>query len=202
MFLAWSCTPKDRRNRMTWVKPGNGYVLKDPALAAKLKNLPTEIVDSGFKYIIFQTTIDYFLCNASYYCSRSYEKKHGDRQGVVGRAFLIISPVEKAPAMKTIPKQGDDQTTAGRTRNLKDVSIVKISIVLDDYIYLPNPEKCNLRKDGSGDGASFGSIRFITPDGPYWEDWGVKRMAFFVVDFRIGKDLHSVRSEPLPIHVR
>lgn len=70
MVLAFGCTPKDRRNQMTWVKPGNGYVLKDPALAAKLKNLPTEIVDS--LHIIFESEFD-----NSIYLVREYSDLQG-----------------------------------------------------------------------------------------------------------------------------
>jgi len=199
LILAFGCTPKDRRDRMTWVKPGNGSVLKDPALAAKLKNLPTEVADSGFQYSMVYAIVSYFACDVFAHCSKSYKKKHGERSGIVGTAHFEISPIEKRPNDEAKSKLASPLGATKRVLKIRDISIVQIYVVFNGHIYFPNPKKFRLRIDDSAEEEGLGSIRFYTPEGPFWDYWGTGEKAFIVVEFLVDGKKMLIRSIPLRI---
>ena len=199
LVLALSCTPKDRRNRMTWVKPGNGYVLKDPVLAAKLKNLPTEIVDSGYRYSMRSAIVRYFACDVVAHCSESFKKTHGERSGIIGNADFEISPIEKGLNDEAKSKRGSPRGSTTRVLKIQDISIVQIHIVFNGHVYLPNLKRCKLRIDDSAVDQGLGSIEFFTPVGPFWDDWRTGEKTFIVVEFLVGGKHMMIRSIPLRI---
>jgi len=199
LVLALSCTPKDRRNRMTWVKPGNGYVLKDPVLAAKLKNLPTEIVDSGSRFSLGYANVDYFLCNLISFCTKDYIKKHGNRGGIVGTANLKKSPIEAGPIDEEELKTAKIQGKLKSLLRIRDVSIVQIYVIFGNHVYLPNPGKIRLRIDDSADEDGLGSIWLRSPGGPFWSNGRTTEKFFIIIEFSIGGRRHLIRSIPLVI---
>ena len=200
LVLAFGCTQKDRRNRMTWVKPGNGYVLKDPVLAAKLKNLPTEVTDSGFQYSMVYPNVSYFACDVFAHCSKSYKKKHGERSGIVGVANFEISPIKKKPVDEAESKLGSPLGSTKSVLKIRDISIVQIYVVFNGHVYLPNPKKFRLRIDDSAEDEGLGAIQFFTPVGPFWDDWRTGEKTFIVVEFLVGGKKMLIRSIPLRIH--
>jgi hypothetical protein len=184
---------------MTWVKPGNGYVLKDPVLAAKLKNLPTEIVDSGYRFSLGYANVDYFLCNLVSFCTKDYIKKHGNRGGIVGTSVLKKSPIEAGPIgeaeLKTFKVQGKLKSLL----RIRDVSIVQIYILSGDHVYLPNPGKIRLRIDDSADEDGLGSIWLRTPGGPFWSNGKTYGKFYIIIEFSVGGRRLLLRSIPLVI---